>query len=249
MTSFPQSESVHQKMGSKACAGRNKQQKPIISEALSIAAIHAIVAATNAISTLESALTTIAATDLAITQIKEKLAAHTIDMKAWMVVEDAAITAVRAVTEAWDKTWTVFQSIQQIAAGLMKVIRARVAAGFMVEDVTTQVEFVVIVQFEVEDAAKAWVEIVKATENMMLVIKAAVYKWKVREAVMGDIFAAAAVEAEVISAMEYASRYASTAKDKAASANIKTLAVVKDKILHADCVIKKLVYTNHEEKQ
>jgi predicted transcriptional regulator YdeE len=288
MTSFPELKSVHQKIGSKAFIGRNKQQKPMISENLSASAIRVMVASTNAMSTLDSALATIAAASLAITQIKEKLVAHTIDMKDWIVVENAAITAVQAVTEVWDKTWAVFQPVDQIIAGLMKVARARVA-GFMVEDVMTQVELAVRVQLnevvgqiaaglmevakarvagfmvedmviqvelvlgvrlnEVVDAVEAWVEVVEATENMMRAINEAVYKWKVREAAMGDILVAAAVEAEVASAMEDASRYASTAKDKAASANTKTLAVVKDKILNVDCVIKKMVYTNHEEKQ
>jgi predicted transcriptional regulator YdeE len=288
MTSFPELKSVHQKIGSKAFIGRNKQQKPMISENLSASAIRVMVASTNAMSTLDSALATIAAASLAITQIKEKLVAHTIDMKDWIVVENAAITAVQAVTEVWDKTWAVFQPVDQIIAGLMKVARARVA-GFMVEDVMTQVELAVRVQLnevvgqiaaglmevakarvagfmvedmviqvelvlgvrlnEVVDAVEAWVEVVEATENMMRAINEAVYKWKVREAAMGDILVAAAVEAEVASAMEDASRYASTAKDKATSANNKTLAVVKDKILNVDCVIKKLVYTNHEEKQ
>jgi hypothetical protein len=288
MTSFPESKPVHQKIGRKAFVGRNKQQKPMISEDLSAAAIRVIVASTNAMSTLDSALATIAVADLAITQIKEKLVAHTIDMKDWIVVKDAAITAIQAVTEAWDKTWAVFQPMGQIIAGLMRVARARVA-GFMVEDVMTQVELAVRVRLnevvgqiaaglmemararvagfmvedmviqvelalgvrlnEVVDAAEAWVEVVEATENMMRAINEAVYQWKVREAVMGDISVAAEVAAKFASAMEDASRYASTAKDKAASANTKTLAVVKDKILNVDCVIKKLVYTNHEEKQ
>jgi hypothetical protein len=284
MTSFPESKPVHQKIGSKTFVGRNKQQKPMISENLSAAAIRVMVASTNAMSTLDSALATIAAASLAITQIKEKLVAHTIAIEDWIIVENAAITAVQAVTEARDKTWTVIQPVDQIIAGLMRVARARVAgfvvedvmtqvelavrvwlnevvgqiakvararvAGFMVEDMVIQVELALGVRLnEVVDAAEAWVEVVEATENMMRAINEAVYQWKVREAVGGDILVAAAVAAEVASAMEDASRYASTAKDKAASANTKTLAVVKDKILNADCVIKKLVYTNHEEKQ
>jgi hypothetical protein len=284
MTSFPESKPVHQKIGSKTFVGRNKQQKPMISENLSAAAIRVMVASTNAMSTLDSALATIAAASLAITQIKEKLVAHTIAIEDWIIVENAAITAVQAVTEARDKTWTVIQPVDQIIAGLMRVARARVAgfvvedvmtqvelavrvwlnevvgqiakvararvAGFMVEDMVIQVELALGVRLnEVVDAAEAWVEVVEATENMMRAINEAVYKWKVREAAMGDILVAAAVEAEVASAMEDASRYASTAKDKAASANNKTIAVVKDKILNVDCVIKKMVYTNHEEKQ
>jgi hypothetical protein len=251
MTSFPELKSVHQKIGSKAFIGRNKQQKPMISENLSASAIRVMVASTNAMSTLDSALATIAAASLAITQIKEKLVAHTIDMKDWIVVENAAITAVQAVMTQVELAVRVQlnEVVGQIAAGLMEVAKARVA-GFMVEDMVIQVELVLGVRLnEVVDAVEAWVEVVEATENMMRAINEAVYKWKVREAAMGDILVAAAVEAEFASAMKDASRYASTAKDKATSANNKTLAVVKDKILNVDCVIKKLVYTNHEEKQ
>jgi hypothetical protein len=161
-----------------------EQQTPMVSGALSTAAMRVTVAWPSAISTSKDALTAIEKVDSAITRIKENFASQTIDDRDWSVVKDAAIAAVKAVDEAWNKTWAVDQAVhavEQIAASLTKRARASRVVGFKVEDVAAQVKSEVGVLPKVLDLTKdmvaAWAEVAEATESMTQVIHEAMHKW------------------------------------------------------------------------